>query len=236
MRDVKELRSGSVPDRALFERSSVVKAPFNPLEAAPIAFPACVSPWPLTTSDLSEGSVKRELGRDWPNWGLFTSWRELRFVEDANSVSGNGPVSAVDCRRTLSNDGIVKNEAVVEFPPLLEIKADPAGTFPSPVRLKVFSPTKPEAMLAGIAAGTPGNTSVRLVTRPVVSHWIPLHDPHGLASFSHPTACSDEVFDVARTMSPRAQNWRAAPWPVTPISEEDVEKSFGIVCKMGGTG
>lgn len=44
MRDVKELRSGSVPDSALFERSSVVKAPFNPLEAAVIAFPACVSP------------------------------------------------------------------------------------------------------------------------------------------------------------------------------------------------
>lgn len=153
-------------------------------------------------------------------------------MEDAKSVSGNGPVSAVDCRRTLCSDGIARNEAAVEFPPL-EVSADPAGTFPSPVRLNVLSPTNPEAMLAGIAAGTPGNTSVRLVTRPVVSHWIPLHDPHGLASFSHPTACSDEVFDVARTMSPRAQNWRAAPWPVTPTSEDDVEKSFGIVCKMG---
>jgi len=104
---------------------------------------------------------------------------------------------------------------------------DPVGIFPSPVIESVCSPTS-EDKEDGRVAGTPGNTSVKDVTRPAVSHCMPLQEPQKSTFFDHPTFCK-VWFAVALTMSLSAQNCKIVPWPVMSVFFAVGERSLGIV-------
>jgi hypothetical protein len=153
---------------------------------------------------------------------LFTNWILVR-LEVAKIVSGNGPVSAVDWNKMLRRVESERTEDVFAE----EDVTDPAGMFPSPVIERVCNPTSDDNE-KGRMAGTPGNTSVKDVTRPAVSHCMPLQEPQKSTSFIHPTFCK-VWFAVAFTISLSAQNCKTVPWPVVSVFFVVGERSLGIV-------